>query len=121
MKPSASILLVISHSPYSSLSSREALDAALTAAAFELPVSLLFIGDGTYCLLEGQDPSELMLKNLSKTLPALAMYDIDKLYCSRHSLEQRGLNPSQFVTEVTPLDDAQTAALFHQHEHILSF
>ena len=118
---SATLLLVIRHSPYTSQVTREALDAALTAAAFEVPLSLLFINDGCYTLLSNQQPEQLQVKNLSKTLPALAMYDIDRAYSSASCLQQRGIDSSQCVLDPELLDDAAIAQLFRQHQHVLSF
>ncbi|MEH6473176.1 MAG: sulfurtransferase complex subunit TusC [Halopseudomonas sp.] len=121
MSQTATILLVLRHSPYSSQIAREALDAALTAAAFEVPISLLFINDGVYQLLAKQQPDQLQAKNLSKTLSALAMYDIERLYTASHCLELRGLSNDQLIVDVETLDDSGVSALFHQHQHILSF
>ncbi|WP_421863000.1 sulfurtransferase complex subunit TusC [Motiliproteus sp.] len=121
MNQIADLLLVLRHAPYSGLNAREGLDAALTAAAFEAPLSLLFVGDGVYQLLREQQPTQLPAKDLSKTLPALAMYDIERLYVAAHDLQLRGIKPEQLVVEVELLDDEQAAQLFHQHRHILSF
>ncbi len=115
------LLLVIRHSPYASQVAREALDAALTAAAFEVPLSVLFINDGCYTLLSNQQPEQLQAKNISRTLPALAMYDIDRVYCSTSCLQQRGIDADQLVLDAELLDDASVATLFHRHQHILSF
>lgn len=121
MSPTATLLLVLRHSPYASQIAREALDAALTAAAFEVPISLLFINDGVYQLLCEQHPEILQVKNLSKTLPALALYDIDRIYAAQSCLETRGLCSTPLVVEAEILDDKAVALLFHQHQHILSF
>ncbi|MFT5722701.1 MAG: tRNA 2-thiouridine synthesizing protein C [Motiliproteus sp.] len=121
MSQTATLLLVLRHSPYSSQIAREALDAALTAAAFEVPISLLFINDGVYQLLSEQHPEPLQIKNISKTLPALALYDIDRIYAARSCLETRGLGTASLVIETEILDDQAVALLFHQHKHMLSF
>ncbi|RDE24705.1 sulfurtransferase complex subunit TusC [Motiliproteus coralliicola] len=121
MSQIADLLLVLRHGPYGGLNAREGLDAALTAAAFEVPLSLLFLNDGIYLLQSDQQPGQLPAKDLSKTVPALAMYDIERLYVRSRDLEQRGMKPEQLVVEVEVLDDEQAANLFHQHRHILSF
>lgn len=115
------ILLVIRHSPYANQIAREAFDAALTAAAFEVPLSLLLIDDGCYALLPGQQPDQLQAKSLGKTLPALAMYDIDKVYTAASGLARRGIDPTQLQIDAELLSDTDVSALFHQHQHILSF
>lgn len=121
MNPTTELLLVLRHSPYGALNAREGLDAALTAAAFEVPLSLLFINDGIYQLQTDQQPGQLPSKDLSKTLPALAMYDIERLYVCSRDLEQRGMKPEQLIVDVEVLDGEQVSQLFHQHRHILSF
>lgn len=121
MSQTAAILLVLRHSPYSSQIAREALDAALTAAAFEVPISLLFLNDGVYQLLKGQQPEQLQAKNIGKTLPALALYDIDRIYVGQSCLETRGLAKDLLALEADILSDEAVSQLFHQHQHILSF
>ncbi|MEH6649816.1 MAG: sulfurtransferase complex subunit TusC [Motiliproteus sp.] len=115
------LLLVIRHSPYANQVAREAFDAALTAAAFEVPLSVLLLDDGCYSLLASQQPEQLQAKNLGKTLPALAMYDIERVYTASSALTQRGIDPTQLQIDAELLDDADVSALFHQHQHILSF
>lgn len=118
---SNTLLLVIRHSPYANQVAREAFDAALTAAAFEVPLSVLLLDDGCYSLLASQQPEQLQSKNLGKTLPALAMYDIERVYTATSALAQRGIDPAQLQIDAELLDDVDVSALFHQHQHILSF
>ncbi len=77
----------------------ESLEVVLIAAAFEQDVSLAFIDDGVYQIVEGQNADGIGMKNFSKTFHALGDYDINKLYVSAESLEERGLN----VDDLMPL------------------
>ncbi|MBL3588751.1 MAG: sulfurtransferase complex subunit TusC [gamma proteobacterium endosymbiont of Lamellibrachia anaximandri] len=77
--------------PYGTIYAWESLEVVLIGAAFDQDVSLAFIGDGVYQLLEGQDTSESGMKNFSTTYKALGDYDVTKLYVEKESLEERGL------------------------------
>ncbi|RLJ15736.1 sulfurtransferase complex subunit TusC [bacterium endosymbiont of Escarpia laminata] len=77
--------------PYGTIYAWESLEVVLIGAAFDQDVSLAFIGDGVYQLLEGQDTSESDMKNFSTTYKALGDYDVTKLYVEKESLEERGL------------------------------
>jgi tRNA 2-thiouridine synthesizing protein C len=83
----------------------ESLEVVLIAAAFEQDVSLAFIDDGIYQIVEGQNPEGIGMKNFSKTFHALGDYDINKLYVSKESLEERGLSESDLMPLVYEDED----------------
>lgn len=61
------MLLVLRRGPYGNALARASLDVALAAAAFEQDVHLLFMDDGVWQLLPGQQPADIAAKNLHKT------------------------------------------------------
>lgn len=77
--------------PYGTIYAWESLEVVLIGAAFDQDVSLAFLDDGVYQLVEGQDTSESDIKNFSSTYKALGDYDVTKLYVEKESLEERGL------------------------------
>ena len=83
----------------------ESLEVVLIAAAFEQDVSLAFIDDGVYQIVEGQNTDGIGMKNFSKTFHALGDYDINKLYVSKESLEERGLSESDLMPLVYEDED----------------
>ncbi|ABL02583.1 DsrE family protein [Candidatus Ruthia magnifica str. Cm (Calyptogena magnifica)] len=83
----------------------ESLEVVLIAAAFEQDVSLAFIDDGVYQIAEGQNANGIGMKNFSKTFHALGDYDINKLYVSAESLEERGLSLNDLMPLVYEDDD----------------
>jgi tRNA 2-thiouridine synthesizing protein C len=85
------LLFILQRAPYGSSATREALDAALAAAAFEQDVQILFTGDGIWNLLPEQDASSINSKDTSKMLQALSYYDIDDVYVDSVSLNERRL------------------------------
>ncbi|MCW9053913.1 MAG: sulfurtransferase complex subunit TusC [Motiliproteus sp.] len=115
------ILAVMRTGPYGNQTAKEALDAVLTAAAFELPLSLLFMDDGVFQLLPQQDTQGIGAKDLSATLPVLPMYDVERFYVEQSSLESRGINSAELILPVEVLDSEQVKVLFAESASILSF
>ena len=83
----------------------ESLEVVLIAAAFEQDVSLVFIDDGVYQIVEGQNTDGISMKNFSKTYHALGDYEINKLYVSAESLEERGLTEEDLMPLVYEDED----------------
>ncbi len=83
----------------------ESLEVVLIAAAFEQDVSLAFIDDGVYQIVEGQNTDGIGMKNFSKTYHALGDYEINKLYVSAESLEERGLTEEDLMPLVYEDED----------------
>lgn len=108
MKP---LLLISRSAPWSSLAARESLDIALAGGAFDLPVSMLWQGDGVYQLLDGQLPDSLQQKNLQAQLASLPMFGVEQLFVCRRSLEQRGLTVEQLAIRVQPAETEEIRQL----------
>ncbi len=115
------LVLLTRRGPYGASAPREALDAALAAAAFELPVTLVFDGDGVLQLLRGQDASALEEKNLGANLEALPMFEVEDLRVTGRSLAARGLAPDDLLLPVALLDDDGLADLLAEADQVLSF
>jgi len=77
--------------PHGSIYALESLEVVLIAAAFEQEVTLAFIDDGVYQLLQNQDSSAIDAKNFAPTYRALGDYDVNRIYVERESMEMRGL------------------------------
>lgn len=84
-------------SPYGTVYALESLEVVLIAAAFEQNVSLAFIDDGVYQIVKDQNTDNIGMKNFSKTYRALGDYDINQLYVSAESLEERGLSADDLM------------------------
>lgn len=82
---------------------------------------MLFIDDGVYQLKKEQSPDGLDMKNFSKTYRALEMYDVEKLFVERESLEERGLSTDDLLVDVEVIAGAEVKALVDQHDVVLSF
>ncbi len=107
--------------PYGTIYALESLEVVLITATFDQDVSLVFIDDGVYELVKGQQTKDIGIKNFSPSYRALDGYDVEKLYVDRHSLEQRGLSEKDLLVPVEVLDAQAMGSLMAQQDVILSF
>jgi tRNA 2-thiouridine synthesizing protein C len=107
--------------PYGSIYALESLEVVLITATFDQDVSLVFMDDGVYELLKGQDTAAIGIKNHSKTYRALDGYDVEKLYVERESLQARGLSQDDLLVDVKLLSSAELGALMAEQDVVLSF
>ena len=99
MSDTKKMMYINRNAPYGTVYALEGLEVVLIGAAFEQDVSMAFIGDGVYQILQGQDTSESDMKNFSPTYNALGDYEVTKLYVEQESLDERGLT----VDDLMPL------------------
>ncbi|MGD9831868.1 MAG: sulfurtransferase complex subunit TusC [Piscinibacter sp.] len=107
--------------PYGTIYALESLEVVLIAATFDQDVSLVFLDDGVYELVKGQDTAGIGIKNHSKTYRALDGYDVEKLYVERESMEARGLSEDDLIVDVEVLSSTEMAALMAEQDVVLSF
>lgn len=107
--------------PYGTIYALESLEVVLIAATFDQDVSLVFVDDGVYELVKGQDTAGTGIKNHSKTYRALDGYDVEKLYVERESMAARGLGEDDLIVDVEWLSTAQMAELMAAQDVVLSF
>lgn len=114
-----SVLLISRQAPWAGIAASEALDIALAAGAFDLPLSILFMDDGVLQLLAQQQPQKLEQKDVSANLQALPMFGIEQLYVAQSCLTLRGLENSALAIAAEKLDDCQVQQLLRQYDHVM--
>jgi tRNA 2-thiouridine synthesizing protein C len=114
-------LYINRRAPHGTVYAHEALEVVLIGAAFEQDVSLAFIDDGVFQLKKDQDTSEINTKNFSKIFSALEMYDVEKLYVEKESLESRGLTEDDLSVDVKVIDSSEMKKLIIDSEVIFNF
>ena len=107
--------------PYGTIYALESLEVVLIAATFDQDVSLVFVDDGVYELVKGQNSKAIGIKNFSPTYRALEGYDVEKLFVERESLEARGLTEKDLLVPVEVLTSAEMATLMAEQDVVLSF
>jgi tRNA 2-thiouridine synthesizing protein C len=107
--------------PYGTVYALESLEVVLITATLDQDVSLVFLDDGVYELVKGQNTKGLGIKNFSPSYRALEGYDVEKLYVERESMEARGLTEDELLVPVEVLSTVEMAALMAEQDVVLSF
>lgn len=121
MSSSKRIAVVSRRAPYGSSLPREALDAAMAAAAFDQQVTLIFMGDGVWQLCRQQQPDAIGQRSLEQALATLPLYDVERLYVDADALQLRGLRADDLSLPAQLLDSDAIATLLKQQDVVLSF
>jgi tRNA 2-thiouridine synthesizing protein C len=114
-------MFVNRRAPYGTIYALESLEVVLISATFDQDVSLVFLDDGVYELVKGQQTKGIEVKNFSPTYRALEGYDVEKLYVEKESLDVRGLTEDDLVVPVEVLSSAQMGELMNQQDVLLTF
>jgi len=116
-----SSLFISTKPPYSSQSSKEALDAALASAAFGVQVALLFLEDGVFQLQQNQQPDSQWLKRTAPIFQSLELYDISEVFVCDQDLAERGLTPDHLIIPVTTVTAEELGPLLTRYDNLLTF
>ena len=132
---SKKFLYINRKAPHGSIYAQESLEVVLIGAAFEQDVTLAFIDDGVYQLMQNQDTRAIGLKNFSPTYKALGDYDVNKIFVEQESLELRGLSKEDLMPltyededddwaekdSIHVVSSAELADIIEQQDVILNF
>ena len=116
----ARLLFVQSRPPHGTLYGQEGLDAILAGSAF-VPCAVLFLGDGIFQLLKGQQPDPLGSRDYSVSYEALPDYGVEELYCVEADLTSRGLTLDDLIVPLRLLSDSEVSELYDSATAILDF
>lgn len=95
------VLIVIDRPAYGDWHGREALDMALSLAAFDRPVAVLFRGEGVHWLRPGQNAGVIDQKTVSRNLSAATLFGVEALYADRSTLARFQIGETE--PDVTPV------------------
>jgi tRNA 2-thiouridine synthesizing protein C len=115
------ILIVCRKAPYGNSLAREALDIALATSVFDQTLALLFMGDGVWQLMPGQDSMGIPNKNHSKQLSALPLYDVNDIYIDSEALAHRKLDADTLILPAKPLATKDIGQFIDSFDTVLSF
>lgn len=107
--------------PHGTIYAQESLEVVLIGAAFDQDVSVVFLDDGVYQIRKDQDTSAIETKNFSKTFRALGMYDVEKLYVEKESIETRGMTEDDLSVPVEVITSEEIGRLMEEQDVVLSF
>jgi tRNA 2-thiouridine synthesizing protein C len=116
------LLFISRHAPYGSSLAKDALDAVLASSAYDQQLSLLFMDDGVFQLLNNQSATEISQKSFSSLLPVLPLYEINSIYVHYESLVKRQITINELVLDsVQIIDSTAVCSLLAQQDQLLSF
>ncbi len=115
-----SIAFISRSAPYGQNRANLCLDMALASAVFEQDVSYVFLDDGVYQLLKGQDGAAIESKTLGNALETLSLYGIDSVYAERKSLEERGINEMDLLPGLQLIEHAGIAGLIEKADKVFN-
>jgi tRNA 2-thiouridine synthesizing protein C len=132
---SKKFLYINRKAPHGSIYAQESLEVVLIGAAFEQDVTLAFIDDGVYQLMQNQDTSGAGVKNFAPTFRALGDYDVRQIYVEEESLKLRGLGKDDLIPltyededddwaekdSIHVVSSAELADIIEQQDVILNF
>ena len=115
------VAVLMRKAPYGSVYTAEGFRTMMGVAVFEMEISVVFLDDGVYALLEGQDPSKLDMKPLGDGFPMLTEFDVEKFYVHDESLAERGLTTNDLLMDVEVVDGARIAEILEAAGTVLPF
>jgi tRNA 2-thiouridine synthesizing protein C len=116
-----SVAILMRKAPYGSVYTAEGFRSMMGIGVFEMDISVVFVDDGVYALVKGQDPAELDMKPLGDGFPILEDFGVSKFYAHDGSLAERGLTPDDLVMEVDIVDDAGVARILESSGPVMPF
>jgi len=115
------VLFIMRQAPHGTALAQEAFDVLLMASSFAHKISILFLGDGVFGLLQNQDTTLLGIKNFASAYKALPLYDINNIYISEQDLHKYNIKPEDLFLTTQLLTDTEIKNLMHQQDIIFNF
>ena len=116
-----SVAVVMRKAPYGSVYTAEGFRTIMGIAVFEMDISVVFVDDGVYALLQNQDPSKLDMKPLGDGFPMLTEFDVSEFYVHDESLAERGLTKQDLVMDVQVIGADEIAKILESAARVLPF
>jgi tRNA 2-thiouridine synthesizing protein C len=118
--PVKRFLFVNRKAPYGTVYALESLEVVLISAAFDQDVSLVFMDDGVFQIVKGQDTDGIGMKNFSRTYRALDGYEVEKLYVEKESLDARGLTQDDLLVDVEILSSQELGDIMAAQDVVIT-
>jgi len=117
-------LVIIKSSPYKDTQAQDGLDFVMAAAAFDLPVKILFQNEGIFNLIRNQDSSLVNRDNFIDFIKAAELYEIDPIYIIKSDLDKYNLDLNKLIIEsniIKLIDKDNLIDLYNNFNHILTY
>jgi tRNA 2-thiouridine synthesizing protein C len=115
------VAVVMRNAPYGSVYTAEGFRTIMGVAVFEMDISVVFVDDGVYGLVKGQNPEQLDMKPLGDGFPMLGDFGVSKFYVHDESLSDRGLSAEDLVVPAKLVNSAEVAGILQESGKVLPF
>jgi tRNA 2-thiouridine synthesizing protein C len=115
------VIVLLRKAPYGSVYTAEAFRTIMGIAVFEMDICVIFMDDGVYSLVKGQNPEKLEMKPLGDGFPMLKDFNVSKFVVHDESLSERGLSTDDLVLEVELANSSQISELMNTYGKVLPF
>ncbi len=115
------VAVLMRKAPYGSVYTAEGFRSMMGIGVFEMDISAVFVDDGVYALVKGQDPAGLDMKPLGDGFAMLPDFGVTKFYVHDQSLNERGLTTDDLVIDAEIVDDAGIAHVLETCGAVLPF
>jgi len=115
-----SLTFISRHPPYGKDNAWICLDLVLASSVFEQKVNYLFMGDGVFQLIAGQQTDGIESKNLVASLSALELYGVENVFVDSLSLTERNLSSDDLAIQVEVLDAVQVEKLVNDADQVFN-
>ena len=106
--------------PYGTNRPQLCLDMALATAVFEQEVNYLFMGDGVFQLVRGQNAEGIASKTLGNAMETLDLYGIESVLVEREALSSRSLNEKDLLLPVTLAEPDDIRSLLQRSDCVFN-
>ena len=118
---SNTVAVLMRKAPYGSVYTAEGFRSMMGIGVFEMDVNVVFVDDGVYALVKGQNPEALDMKPLGDGFSMLPDFGVTKFYVHDQSLSERALTADDLVIDVEIVNDADVARLLESSGIVLPF
>lgn len=115
------VAVLMRKAPYGSVYTAEGFRTIMGIAVFEMDIDVVFVDDGVYALVKGQNPEKLDMKPLGDGFPTLGEFGVTRFYVHDQSLAERGLTPNDLVVDAQVTSGAQIAQVLEAAGKVLPF
>lgn len=115
---SGTLTFISRRPPYGEDYPRACLDMVMAAAVFDQTVNYVFMDDGVYQLLAGQEPERIRAKDLSAHFGALSLYGVENVFADHQSLLERGMENASLAIPVDVVDNAVLQQLISDSDQV---
>ncbi|MFA3792242.1 sulfurtransferase complex subunit TusC [Aliiglaciecola sp. SL4] len=115
-----SLAIINQSGPITNNAGQESVDLVLASASFGQDVSVFFVDDGVFQLLNTQKPEELAHKHFAKSFGAFEFYDVENIFVCKESLQKRGLEKAQLNVSCQLLTQTELNAQLQKSDNIIT-